>query len=124
MKPVIHVVANHEADEYEQTLHEFFGLAAGRFPRFDLLLLGMGPDGHTASLFPGTVALHESARLVVANWVEEFRAYRITLTPPVLNNAASIIFLVSGEEKAETLRAVLQGEEQPEHFPSQSINPA
>jgi 6-phosphogluconolactonase len=116
--------ASHAADEYEQTLREFFGLAAGLFPRFDLLLLGMGPDGHTASLFPGTAALHESACLMVANWVEKFRAYRITLTPPVLNNAASIIFLVSGEEKAETLRAVLQGEEQPERFPSQSINPA
>jgi 6-phosphogluconolactonase len=116
--------ASRAADEYEQTLREFFGLAAGRFPRFDLLLLGMGPDGHTASLFPGTAALHESARLVVANWVEKFHSYRITLTPPVLNNAASIIFLVSGEEKAETLRSVLQGEEQPERFPSQSINPA
>src|SRR5262249_2539250 len=116
--------ASHAADEYDQTLRKFFGLAAGRFPRFDLLLLGMGPDGHTASLFPGTAALHESARLVVANWVEKFHSHRITLTPPVLNNAASIIFLVSGEEKADPLRSVLQGEEQPERFPSQSISPA
>jgi 6-phosphogluconolactonase len=113
--------ASHAADEYEQTLREFFGLATGQFPRFDLLLLGMGPDGHTASLFPGTAALHEQTRLAVANWVDKFNAYRITLTLPVLNNAANIIFLVSGEEKAETLRAVLHGES--ERFPAQLISP-
>ena len=83
----------------------------------------MGPDGHTASLFPGTTALHEQTRLAVANWVEKFNTDRITLTPPALNNAACIIFLVSGEEKAETLRTVLQGEKQPERFPAQLISP-
>ncbi len=115
--------AHRAADEYDQRLREFFAVAVGHFPQFDLLLLGMGPDGHTASLFPGTAALHERTRLVVANWVEKFSTDRITLTPPVLNNAARIIFLVGGEEKAETLRAVLQGEQQPERFPAQLISP-
>src|SRR5207248_9403854 len=81
---------------YEQTLRSFFKLKAGELPRFDLILLGMGPDGHTASLFPGTAALEENQRLVVANWVEKFNTYRVTFTFPVLNNAASVVFLVSG----------------------------
>lgn len=115
--------ASRAADEYERLLGKFFSLAAGQFPRFDLLLLGMGPDGHTASLFPGTAALHEQTRLAVANWVAKFNTNRITLTPPVLNNAARIIFLVGGEEKAETLRMVLQGEKQPERFPAQLVSP-
>ena len=68
--------ANQAAADYEQTLRKFFQLSPGAFPRFDLILLGMGPDGHTASLFPGTSALQEKSRLVVANWVEKFKAYR------------------------------------------------
>ena len=115
--------AHQAANEYEQELHEFFSLEAGQFPRFDLFLLGMGPDGHTASLFPGTAALHERTRLVVANWVEKFNTYRITLTLPVINNAAHIIFLVSGEEKATTLREVFQSTTQPKRFPVQLVNP-
>lgn len=111
------------AEEYAQTLRTFFGLAAGAVPRFDLILLGMGPDGHTASLFPGTNAVRETARLVGAPWVEKLNAHRITLTPPVLNNAACVLFLVSGEEKAETLRAVLQGPYQPDRFPAQIVRP-
>lgn len=110
------------ADEYEQTLRDFFKLDPGQLPRFDLVLLGMGPDGHTASLFPGTQALSERRRLVVANWVEKFDSYRITLTLPVLNNAACMVFLVSGAEKAEMLRAVL-GEAGAEPYPSQLIHP-
>jgi 6-phosphogluconolactonase len=115
--------ASKVADEYEQTLRNFFHLAAGQFPRFELVLLGMGPDGHTASLFPGTDAVREAQRLVLANWVEQFNTYRITLTAPVLNNAACLIFLVSGKEKAEALRAVLEGEAQPDSLPSQLIHP-
>ncbi len=112
------------AEEYAQALRDFFRPPTGQFPRFDLILLGMGPDGHTASLFPGTDALREQARPVVAQWVEKFRTFRITMTPPVLNNAACVLFLVSGAEKAETLRAVLQGDYQPERFPAQLIRPA
>jgi 6-phosphogluconolactonase len=111
------------ADEYAQTLRTFFGLSAGELPRFDLILLGMGPDGHTASLFPGTDAVHEKIRLVAAPWVGKLGARRITLTPAVLNNAARVLFLVSGEGKAETLRAVLEGPYQPDRFPAQIVRP-
>lgn len=111
------------ADEYAQTLRTFFGLAAGELPRFDLILLGLGPDGHTASLFPGTDAVRERVKLVAAPWVERLDARRITLTPPVLNNAACVIFLVSGEEKARALRAVLEGPYQPDRLPAQAVRP-
>jgi 6-phosphogluconolactonase len=105
---------------YENTLREFFHLAPGAFPRFDLILLGIGPDGHTASLFPGTTALEEKNRLVVANWVEKFNSYRITLTLPVLNHAAGVIFLVSGQEKAPILRQIL---EEREDLPAGRVRP-
>ena len=114
--------AQSAADEYEEDLRDFFKLVPYELPRFDLVLLGMGPDGHTASLFPGTDALDERERLVVANWVEKFNAFRITMTLPVLNNAASVFFFVSGAEKAEVLREVLEGER--DRFPSQLIHPA
>jgi 6-phosphogluconolactonase len=111
------------AEEYERELQSFFQLKIGQIPRFDCILLGMGTDGHTASLFPGTFALRENRRLVVANWVEQFQAYRFTLTVPVLNNAGLVIFLVSGEEKAETLQEVLEGDYRPDRFPAQLIRP-
>ena len=116
--------AGKAADEYEGTLREFFKLSAEELPRFDLVLLGLGPDGHTASLFPGSEALHESRRLVLAPWVEKFHAYRITLTPPILNNASSVIFLVSGQEKAETVQAILQADPLSKRYPAQLICPA
>lgn len=119
-----HPDAHQVADDYEQTLQAFFHLAAGQLPRFDLILLGLGPEGHTASLFPGTKALHETRRLVVSTWVGKFFTDRITLTPPVLNNAASVIFLVSGEDKALALKAVLEGHDEPEQLPAQLIRPA
>jgi len=111
------------AKEYEQTLRQFFKLADGQFPRFDLVLLGMGPDGHTASLFPGTKALYEEERLVVSNWVGKFFTERITMTAPVLNNAARVMFLVQGEDKAPALKAVLEGPYEPEQLPAQLIQP-
>ena len=83
----------------------------------------MGPDGHTASLFPGTPAVHETSRLVSAPWVEKFQTHRITLTPPILNQAEQVVFLVSGGDKAETLREVLEGPYEPDRFPSQVIRP-
>jgi 6-phosphogluconolactonase len=119
--------ARKAADEYERELRDFFTahrLLAGGLPRFDLVLLGMGPDGHTASLFPGTHAVREREHWVAAPWVDKFQTYRITLTPPVLNNAAYILFFVSGEEKAETLRIVLEGAEESDRYPSQVIHPA
>jgi 6-phosphogluconolactonase len=111
------------AEKYERELKAFFGLEAGQWPRFDCILLGMGPDGHTASLFPGTEALHETNRLVAANWVEKFKTYRITLTAPVLNHADLVVFLVSGAEKAAALKEVLQGDYRPDRFPAQLIRP-
>src|SRR4051812_4072163 len=84
--------AGQAAAAYEAALQSFFCLPAGSFPRFDLILLGMGPDGHTASLFPGTTALAEIQHLVVANWVEKFSTFRITFTYPVLNSAATVAF--------------------------------
>ncbi len=111
------------AEAYEKTLRGFFQLRPGQLPRFDLLLLGMGPDGHTASLFPGTRALEERARLVAPNWVEKFKAYRITLTLPALNHSACIVFLVSGEDKATTLRSVLEGNSSAEQLPASMVRP-
>ncbi|HJX82872.1 MAG TPA: 6-phosphogluconolactonase [Candidatus Angelobacter sp.] len=113
--------ANEAAQKYEDQLRSFFSLQPNEFPRFDLIMLGLGPDGHTASLFPGSKALDETRRLVVANWVEKFQQYRITFTFPVLNNAAEVMFLVSGSDKSQILREVLQGEN--EIHPAQRVNP-
>jgi 6-phosphogluconolactonase len=116
--------ASEAAQEYEQELRESFKLKPDQLPRFDLVLLGMGPEGHTASLFPGTKALREQRRLVVSNWVGKLYTDRITLTPPVLNNAARIIFMAHGAEKAPALKAVLEGPYEPEQLPAQMINPS
>lgn len=115
--------ADTAAQSYEQTLRQFFNLEEDALPRFDIILLGLGPDGHTASLFPGTAALHEDERLVAANWVEKLKTWRITLTYPVINNAAEILFLVAGAEKQEAVLAVLQGKPDPETYPAQGIRP-
>ena len=96
------------AQKYDDKLRGFFRLAAGEFPRFDLIFLGMGEDGHTASLFPGSAALNEGSRIVVANWVEKFKSYRITLTFPVLNNAEEVCFLVAGREKEPVIRDIFK----------------
>lgn len=109
------------AEEYEHLLRMFFAEYA--LPRFDLLLQGMGHDGHTASLFPGTQALHITSRWVVANYVPRFDAWRITLTAPAINAGAHVMFLVTGASKAAALHAVLRGPHQPELYPSQLIAP-
>ena len=116
--------AQQAAQDYEQELIRSFHLSAGQIPELDCILLGMGPDGHIASLFPGTKALREKRRLVVANWVEKFMHSRITMTLPVLNNAHRIIFLVTGGNKAEVLREVLEGDEQTDPLPAQMVRPA
>jgi 6-phosphogluconolactonase len=113
-------VAN--ASLYQSDLQTFFDEAP--WPRFDLVLLGMGNDGHTASLFPGTRALSEGEAWVRANWVEKLNAYRITLTPPAINNAANVIFLVTGAGKAKSLLQVLRGAREPQKLPAQLIQPA
>ena len=112
------------AQTYEEDLLQYFRLTPGTWPQFDLVLLGLGPDGHTASLFPETEVLDEMARLAAAVWVPKFQSWRITLTAPLLNHAAHVLFLVSGKDKAEALRAVLQGDFEPHRFPAQLIRPA
>jgi len=116
--------ADQAARSYDETLHKFFAISSGSFPRFDLILLGMGPDGHTASLFPEGKALHEKSRCVGHDWVEKFKTERITLALPVLNNARAVMFLVDGPEKTATLKEVLQGKQPAERFPSKLIQPS
>ena len=112
------------AEAYEQTIRKFFALKPGEFPRFDLILLGMGPDGHTASLFPETQALQEKSRLVVANWVEKLKTSRITFTLPVLNAARCVTFLVSGIDKAPALHEVFESNAPGEKYPSKLVHPS
>jgi len=109
--------------EYQKELHSHFHLASGDAPPFDLVLLGMGNEGHTLSLFPGTKALRDNGRLVVRNWVGKLFAERITLTASAVNNAALVIFMVAGADKALALKAVLEGPYEPEQLPAQLINP-
>ena len=110
------------ADMYATQLRTVFG-RADHVPRFDLILLGMGDDGHTASLFPGTAALHEREALAVAHHVPRLDADRLTLTPPVLNAGRAVVFLVGGAGKAETLARVLEGPEVPDELPAQVVRP-
>lgn len=109
------------AQDYAQQIDRIIQPPPGEFPRLDLVLLGMGPDGHTASLFPGTAALDEKTAWVVPNRVEKLDTFRMTLTLPVLNAAAHIIFMVTGADKAATLHEVLEGA--PGQFPAQLIQP-
>ena len=113
--------ADAAAEEYERELREFFHLTDHDWPRFDLIFLGIGEDGHTASLFPGSKALTEASRRVVANWVEKFQAFRITLTFPVLNHAAEVLFMVSGAGKAQILSEVLRPGNR--KYPAQNVQP-
>ena len=83
----------------------------------------MGPDGHTASLFPGTAGLQEKSRLVIANWVEKLKTYRLSFTLPVLNAARCVTFLVSGTDKASMVKTVLEENVPPEQYPAKLIHP-
>jgi len=112
------------AAEYEDEIRRAFGLRAGEFPRFDLILLGMGNEGHTLSLFPGTRALHDTQDIVTRNWVGKLYTERITLTAPAANAAANVIFMVTGSDKACALKAVLEGPHEPDQLPAQMIRPA
>jgi len=112
------------AARYESELRSSFRLEGAESPRFDLIALGMGDDGHTASLFPHTEAIHELSRLVAANHVPQKDTWRITLTWPVINHASSVFFLIAGSDKAKVLNEVLTGPRDPERLPSQLIWPA
>src|SRR5262249_758608 len=90
----------------------------------DLIFLGMGPDGHTASLFPNSAGLQETSRWVVANWVSKFETYRITMTFPVLDSAGEIILIVAGSEKPTAVAEVLHVGTDPQKYPVQQVRPA
>ena len=97
------------AKDYEDTLRQNLPLSSEGFPCFDLIFLGMGPDGHTASLFPGAEDPRQTSDWVITPYVEKFHTHRMSLTLPVLNAAREVIFLVSGADKAESLRSVIEG---------------
>src|SRR6266853_6979009 len=111
------------AAEYEEVIRREFALPPGAFPRFDLILLGMGNEGHTLSLFPGTKALREAQHIVTRNWVGKLYTERVTLTAPAASNAARVIFMVTGADKAPALKAVLEGPFEPEQLPAQLLQP-
>jgi len=109
--------------EYEEALREYFKLKAGEYPRFDLVLVGMGNEGHTLSLFPGTKALHADGSIAVRNWIGKLCTERITLTAPAACNAAEIIFMVTGADKACALKSVMEGPYEPDQLPAQLLQP-
>lgn len=106
---------------YENELRKFFG--ATGLPRFDLIFLGLGEDGHTASLFPGSAALSENQRWVAAAYVERFKAHRLTLTFSVINAAAQVTFLVSGESKRAIVKQLLAGSAKSSNYPAAKVSP-
>lgn len=111
------------AEAYEEELRGYFRVPMGGWPRFDLVILGIGTDGHVASLFPGSSALEETARWVASPFVEPLQAHRLTLTLPVINHAAHVVFLVAGREKADILRRVLAEEDADTLLPAHMVRP-
>ncbi len=112
------------AAKYESAIRNAFRLEGAQMPQFDVISLGIGDDGHTASLFPHTAAIHELGRIVVANQVPQKDTWRLTLTWPVINQAHDVSFLIRGADKAEVLARVFSGDYDPEALPSQLIQPA
>ena len=108
---------------YETEIRKAFRLEGAEAPRFDLIWLGMGDDGHTASLFPHTEGIHERGRIAFANHVPQKNTWRISLSAPVINEGLDVVFLVSGEPKAAPLERVLYGERDPDETPAQLIQP-
>ncbi|HRI19937.1 MAG TPA: 6-phosphogluconolactonase, partial [Panacibacter sp.] len=126
--PTANISPEASAKAYEQILKEYFPQALtthhSPFTSFDLIFLGMGDDGHTLSLFPGKKdVIHETEKLCTSLWLEAQDMFRITLTHPIVNHAAQIVFLVNGSGKAEALHEVLKGNYNPDMYPSQMIKP-
>ena len=109
------------AAQYELTIMKAFNLAPGELPVFDLMFLGIGTDGHTASLFPRSEALQVTKRMATANNIPETEDWHVTMTFPVINESKNILFLVAGEDKAEALRQVLEEQSNPEEFPAKLV---
>ena len=114
---------NQAAEIYEHTLREFFGATKPEWPHFDLVLLGVGADGHTASLFPDSPVLDEKKRWVAATYVEALKVMRLTLTLPVFNHAAQVLFLVAGKEKSSVMKEAGSSDPSQKKFPYQRIHP-
>ena len=112
------------ANEYEEELRSFFALAPGQIPRFDLILLGLGEDGHTASLFPGGAAVKENERPVATAYVERLKAHRLTLTLPVINAAAQVTFLIAGQSKRSIVDAILRSDSDSFNYPAARVSPS
>jgi 6-phosphogluconolactonase len=112
------------ATKYEEHLRQFFCLPRGGVPRFDLIFLGLGEDGHTASLFPDTAALNEKEHLVAAVYLDKLKTYRLTLTLPVINAAARIIFLVTGQSKSTVVNKLLSADSKSQNYPATKVSPA
>ena len=111
------------AARYESAVRNRFRLEGAQLPVFDLIALGMGPDGHTASLFPHTAGIHELSRIAIANHVPQKETWRVTLTAPVINQGRKVVFLIGGADKAEVLSQVLSSRYDPETWPSQVVQP-
>ena len=112
------------ANEYEEELRRFFALAPGQVPRFDSILLGLGEDGHTASLFPGGEALNQNERLVATAYVERLRAHRLTLTLPVINAAAQVTFLIAGQSKRAIVNEIVRSDADSFKYPAARVSPS
>ncbi len=124
--PADHIFRIHGEDDPQAAAEAYAQVLVrelGSRPRFDLLYLGMGPDGHTASIFPGTYSRIDDTKLVVANWVEQFKTWRITLTPHVINDATHVVITAGGSAKADALHAVLDGPHDPDKYPVQLVAP-
>jgi 6-phosphogluconolactonase len=124
----IHRIRGEEPPEqaaraYEQELRAAFGIAEAEFPRFNLTLVGLGDNVHVESLFPGSAAVHERQRIAVAVEVDAPQRHRVTITPPVLNNSARVMFLVEGQGKAAAVKRALEGPRDPDRYPAHVIDP-
>ncbi len=116
-------LAGGDIREYEERIRRYFDLGPREWPRFDLFLLGMGADGHIASIFPGTRAVSDRTNMVVVYEVPQLRAERMTLTLPVINHARHVLFLVTGLDKARVVKAVLEGPQRVSTYPAQAVQP-
>jgi 6-phosphogluconolactonase len=124
--PILPQSPERAASEYELQIRRAIdpkNELAKDFPSIDIVLLGLGDDAHTASLFPETEALEESKRLFVANYVPKFESYRLTLTAPMINSARNVAFLVCGVSKRPAVELVLHGPRHPNEYPAQLIEP-
>ena len=111
------------AEAYAEFLKTFFGLTGEALPCFDLILLGLGTGGHTASLFPGSDILKEKRKLAIAHFIQSQNAHRLTLTLPVINHGRKVLFIISGQEKAEIVRRIIEDSSNVYHYPARQVQP-